>query len=160
MPPLDRLLWRLLVAALGFIAAVAASLAVFLLAAVLMPALDVAAGDPDAAAAATFLVRMQRAAHLLPIMAQVVWPAWLAAALLAEIAAIRGLAFHLLAPAAIAALGVVAATEATPGSLVRLAVAAGLVAGFAHWLVAGRNAGFALRQTQSPAEGDPRPPHA
>ena len=160
MPPLDRLLWRLFVAALGFIAAVAASVATLVLAALMLPALDVAVGDPDAAVAASFLVRMQRGAHLLPILAQVVWPGWLVAFLLAEIAAIRGLAFHLLAPAVIAAVGVVATTETPPGGFVRLAVAAGLVGGFAHWLVAGRSAGHGLRETQSPAEGDPRPPHA
>mgnify|MGYP001767538411 CR=1 FL=1 len=160
MPPLDRLLWRLLVASLGFIAAVAASIAVIAATAFLLPALDLAAGDPQAAAAAGVLVGMQRGAHLLPILAQVVWTGWLLAFLLAEIAAIRRLAFHLFVPAVIAAIGVVASIEVPPGALVRLAVAAGLVAGFAHWLVAGRNAGFALRRTQSAAEGDPRPPHA
>ena len=159
MPPLDRLLWRLFVAALGFIAAVGASVAMLVLAAFLLPMLGVAAGDADAAVA-SLLVRMQRGAHLLPILAQVVWPGWLAAFLFAEVAAIRRLAFHLFAPAVIATVGVVAVTETTPAHLVRLTVAAGLVGGFAHWLVAGRNAGFALRETQSPARGDPRPPHA
>lgn len=160
MPPLDRLLWRLFVAALGFLAAVAASVAMLVLAAFLLPMLGVAAGDADAAVAASFLVRVQRGALLLPILAEVVWPGWLAAFLLAEIAAIRHLAYHLFVPAVIAAVGVVATTEMPPGGFVRLAVAAGLVGGFAHWLVAGRDAGLALRGTRDPSKGDPQPPHA
>lgn len=163
MPPLDRLVWRLVAAALGFVAAVTASLAVLLAAAVLLPALDFGGGDPDTVAAAGFVLHLQRAAYLLPTLAQVVWPAWLVAILLTEVASIRSLAVHLFVPPLLAAFALLAAAEAPPTALLRLAIAAGLVAGFAHWLVAGRSAGVrrpeAARDARN-AEGDTRPPHA
>mgnify|MGYP001765889132 CR=1 FL=1 len=160
MPPLDRLVWRLVAAALGFVAMVVASLAVLLAAAVLLPALDFGGGNPDTVAATGFVLHLQRAAYLLPTLAQVVWPAWLVAILLSEIAAIRSLAVHLVVPPFLAAFALIAAAESPPAALVRLAIAAGLVAGFAHWLVAGRSAGVRPLTDARNAEGDTRPPHA
>jgi hypothetical protein len=161
MTPLSRLPWRLVVASLGFLAAVLASLAVILAAVGLVPALDLARFEPTAPAVAGFLDRALRGAALVPAMASAVWPAWFVAAVVVEIAGLRSLALHVFGFAALALLALVAAMPAAPPALLQLATAAGFVAGFAHWLVAGRSAGVADRAPDAVAgKGDPQPPHA
>lgn len=165
MPPLDRLLWRLFAAALGWLAAVIASLAVLAIAATgtVVPATRAFVEAPDAALQTGFgvlVTGMLRALALGPTLVEAVWPAWLVAALLAEIVGSRSLLVHVLGAAAIAAGVLLFDTPPPDAAAVRVILAAGLVAGFAHWLVAGRNAGFALRGTQAGSGGDPQPPHA
>ena len=165
MPPLDRLLRRLLVASLGWLAAVIASFAVLTVAATgsVVPATRAFVEAPDAALQTGFgvlVTGLLRALALGPTLVEIVWPAWFVAALLAEIVGSRSLLVHVLGAAAIAAGGLLADTPPPDAAAVRLVVAAGFVAGFVHWLVAGRGAGFALRGTRAGSGGDPQPPHA
>ena len=165
MPPLDRLLWRLFVAALGWLAAVIASLAVLTIAATVsvVPATQAFVEAPDGALQAGFgvlVTGMLHAVALGPTLVEVVWPTWFVAALLAEIVGSRSLLVHVLGAAAIAAGGLLVDTPPPDAAAVRVILAAGFVAGFAHWLVAGRSAGVGRRTDAGNAEGDTRPPHA
>lgn len=179
MSPLGHLLWRVVVASLGFLAAVAGSILTVVTAVVAMswripdtPMLDLEARG----AIGVGLVFLA--------LAKAVWPGWLAFALLAEVAGLRSLLVHLLGFAAIALFGAVAllptdlsvcvatadwdcgrtavhtAIETLPGSIFRLLAAAGLVGGFGHWLVAGGSAGLRPSTGVAPGKGDARPPHA
>ena len=154
MPPLSRLLWRLFAAALGWLAAVIASLAVLTIAATgtMVPATRAFVEAPDAALETGFGVLVTGTLHAValgPTLVEVVWPTWFVAALLAEFVGSRSLLVHVLGAAAIAAAGLLADTQPPDAASVRLILAAGFVGGFAHWLVAGRSAGFAMRPTQA-----------
>lgn len=159
MPPLDRLLWRLLVAALGFLAAVIASLVVVAVSAVVAPFLHAAVVDAPPISLGA-LLRAWYGLELSTVLVQAIWPGWLIVALLGEIVALRSLLALLAAFAAVAIVSVFGVLPAVPPLELRYALAAALVAGFVHWLVAGRSAGFALRPTQDDGKGDPRSPHA
>ena len=160
MPPLSHVLWRLVVAALGFIAAVAASLAVVVAISELIPAIGSLANGTLGPAVTHYVDRADLAGTLWDLLTRFVNPAWLVLILVIEAAALRSLLVHLAAFAGVGVLAVLTAWPVAPGEVLRATAAAGFVAGFAHWLVAGRGAGFALRRTQSPPPGDPRPPHA
>lgn len=154
MPPLSRLLWRLFAAALGWLAAVIASLAVLAIAATgtAVPATRAFVEAPDAALQTGFGVMVTGMLHALALgstLVEVVWPAWFVAALLAEIVGSRSLLVHVLGAAIIAAGGLFVETPPPDAAAVRLILAAGFVGGFAHWLVAGRSAGFAMRPAQA-----------
>lgn len=158
MPSPSRLLWRSIAAALGFLAAVAASLAV-IVAATLVPLL--AHADLAALPAEIDGVLAIDASAPMRAAAQVVWPGWLALAVLIEIAGLRSLALHFVGFVAVALLGLLGTMDHVPPSMLQVAAAAALVGGFTHWLIAGRAAGLA-----SPApdlvrgKGDPQDPHA
>ncbi len=160
MPPLSHVLWRLLVASLGFIAAVAASLVVVVAISELIPALGSVADGAFGRSLARYVDRADLAGALLDLFTRFVYPTWLVLILAIEAAARRSLLVQLATFAGVALLAVTAARSQVPGEIFRATAAAGFVAGFAHWLIAGRNAGFALRRTQNPPTGDPRPPHA
>lgn len=150
---LDRLLWRLLVASCGFLVAVVASVAAIVASTGFLPGVEGLAGDVDLPLLAGLLGRSLRGFAMTVVFVHVVWPGWLLFACLAEIAALRRLFVHLAGFAAIAA-GAVGATAVPPSpAALSLAAAAGFVGGFAHWLVAGRDAGIALPPT--PRDGPP-----
>lgn len=155
MPSLSRLLWRFVVAGLGF------SLAVVVSVAVGIPALGtVEAGrrvvEGDEAGVFAFAVAVMRGGVVLPPFAAIVWPAWAGAVVLGEVTATRSLAVHLLVAAAIAVIGLMGGTPVVGLVEAKAAVAIGLSAGFAHWLVAGRGAGLLDRRRGA---GAPRPMH-
>lgn len=160
-----HILWRLIAVALGWLAAVAASAAVVALtaAASVLPATQAFVESPDGpilAALSALATRLLRALALGPTLIEIVWPGWLVAALLAEIAGSRSFLLHFAGAAVIAVAGLLATMPPPDAASVRLILAAALVAGPTHWLVAGRGAGFALRPTRDAEGGDPRPPHA
>jgi hypothetical protein len=101
-----------------------------------------------------------RALALSPALIEIAWPGWLLAACLAEIAAARSLLVHLVGAAAVAVAAFLATTPAPDAASVQLVLAAGLVAGFTHWLVAGRSAGLTPPAPRRRDGGDPQPPHA
>lgn len=154
MTPLARLPWRLVAASLGFIAAVLGAIAT-VLAATLVPVFEA----PNLAAAqVAFDGRGVFGLGLLGDLAgRIVFPGWLVFAVLAEFLGLRSLLVHLVAFAAIALVAAVGFAPEAPAVVLRLAVAAAFVAGFLHWLVAGRSAGLA----PSPAsgKGDAHEPH-
>lgn len=159
-------LWRLLAAACGWLVAVFASIVFVAVAGAMavVPAAQAFVDSPDAPITAGFgvlVTRMLGALALGSTLIDIVWPGWLLAACLAEIAGARSLLVHLGGAAAIALAGLLASTPRPDATSVQLILAAGLVAGFVHWLVAGRSAGLAL-PAPGPrgGEGDPRPPHA
>lgn len=152
---LSRLLWRLVVAGLGFSAAIVASLLVGAAATG-----TVAAGhrfvDGEEAGAAAFVLAVTRGGVVLPLLAAIVWPAWLGAVVLGEVTATRSLLVHLIVATAIAVVGVMGGAPVVGLAEIRSTVAVGLAAGFTHWLVAGRSAGLLA---SSRLGGAPRPPH-
>jgi hypothetical protein len=143
MIPLDRLLWRLLVASCGFCAAVVAALATTVVAAVSLAPFGLRAGDPDGGMIFAIFGLEFGEISLAVELGGAVFAGWLIVALLAEVFAVRGLLVHLLAFAGITVAAHLA-IPATPDGAVRFAAAVGFVAGFADWLVAGRSAGFRL----------------
>lgn len=155
MSPLSRLLVRILVAGLGYGFAIVASLLVGTLAVGALGAGDRTL-DGDPAGIVAFVVGLMRGSLLLGPLAGVVWPAWAAAVALAEVTGIRSLLVHLLVAAAIAVVGVMGTAPLVGIGQVQAVAAMGLVAGFAHWLVAGRSAGLARPR---PVEGAPRGTH-
>jgi len=159
MPPLDRLLWRLLVAALGFLAAVITSVVVVAVAAVVAPLVHAFVADlPPISFGA--LLKAWHGLEVWAVLVQAIWPGWLVVAVLGEIVALRSLLGLLAAFAVVAVVATFGLLPAVSPTTLRYAVAAAVVAGFVHWLVAGRGAGFALRPPQDDRKGDPRPPHA
>lgn len=155
MVSLSRLLWRLVVAGLGFSAAIVASLLVGAAATG-----TVAAGhrvvDGDEAGAAAFVLAVTRGGVVLPLFAAIVWPAWLGAVVLGEATATRSLIVHLIVASGIAVVGVLGGAPVVGLAEIRSTVAIGLSAGFVHWLVAGRSAGLLV---SSRLGGAPRPSH-
>ncbi|MDK9695150.1 MAG: hypothetical protein OEL76_02020 [Siculibacillus sp.] len=158
MPP-SAALWRFVVASLGFIAAMVTSLAVVFLAISLKPTLNLAAGDVKPAVDGA-LAGLGEASLLFPILIRGVWPLWLVLIMAGEFLRLRALAAPLFGFPALAAAAVLTTIETPPGDLLRVLAAAGLVAGFVHWLIAGRGAGISMRSGQDSSEGGPRPPHA
>jgi hypothetical protein len=177
---LSRLLWRLLVASLGWLVAIAASIATVVGASVgrSMQVSGAALLDVDPHAVVTLAFAFLAAT-------KAVWLGWLAFALYSEFAGLRSLLVHLLGFAVIALLGAVALAPVeiatcvaapgldcgramvetvmtrVPGSIFRVLAAAGVVAGFGYWVVAGGSAGFrAPAARPAPERGDARPPHA
>ncbi|NLH81785.1 MAG: hypothetical protein GX458_13185 [Phyllobacteriaceae bacterium] len=155
MPSLSRLLWRFVVAGLGFSLAVMVSVVIGVLAVG-----TVEAGrrvvDGDEAGLLAFVFAGMRGGVLLPAFAAIVWPAWAGAVVLGEATATRSLALHLLVAAGIAVVGLMGHAPIVGFVEARAAVAVGLSAGFAHWLVAGRSAGLLDRRRGA---GAPRPLH-
>jgi hypothetical protein len=137
-----------------------ASVAVVVAISGLIPAIGSAAIGAFGPAVAYYVDRADLAGALWDLFTRFVYPAWLVLILVLEAAALRSLLVQLAAFAGVGLVAVATAWPVAPGEVLRATAAAGFVAGFAHWLVAGRNAGFALRRTQSPPTGDPRPPHA
>ena len=152
---LGRILWRLVVAGLGFSLAVIASVVIgaFGLGAA-------AAGgqvvDGDASGVVALVAVVMRGGLLLPIFMTIVWPAWLAAIALGEVTGTRSLLAHLVVATVIAVVGLFGGAPVVGLVHVRAITAVGLVAGFVHWLVAGRSAGLG---TAARVAGAPRPPH-
>ncbi len=142
MIPLDRLLWRLFVASCGFSVAVVAALAATVVAALSLTRFGLQAGDAadGGSTIALFGWPLAGISHIADF-AGTVFAGWLAFAVLAEVFALRGLLVHLVAFAGVAAAVNLLEPAATDGA-VRFAAAIGFVAGFAHWLIAGRTAGF------------------
>lgn len=150
MSPLSRLLVRILVAGLGFSAAIVVGLVVGVAASAhRIVATD--GGDLFEIAAVTV-----RGGGLLPIFAGIVWPAWALAVVLGEITATRSLLAHLLVATLISVVGVMGGTTLLGIGGIEIAAAIGLSAGFVHWLVAGRGAGLAAPRRLA---GAPRPLH-
>lgn len=160
MPPLYRLLWRLFVASLGFLAAVTAAFAVTVAVSGIFPLIGSIATATFGPALAGVFDRADLAGAVSMLSTRYVFPAWLVLVLVFEVVAMRSLLLHLVAFATIAVLAVVAAWPQAPGEVFRVVAAGGFAGGFLHWLVAGRGAGVTMRAEQSSTEGDPRPPHA
>ena len=158
MPSLSRLLWRFVVAGLGFSLAVVVSVTVGVLALGTLEA-GRRVVDGDATGLFAFVFAARRGDVVLPVFAAIVWPAWAGAVVLGEVTATRSLAVHLLAAAAIAVIGLMGGTPTVGLAEIRAVVAIGLSAGFAHWLVAGHGAGLRPSARTASLEGDPRPPH-
>jgi hypothetical protein len=180
MPPLSRLLWRLLVASFGWLVAIAGSVATVIGAS--MGRILVATDLPLPAVDPHGVVEL---ALVFTAAAKGVWLGWFVFALYAEIVGLRSLLAHLFVFAAIALLGVVALApvevttciatvdidcgrtmvdtvmRTVPGAVFKVLAAAGFVAGFGYWLVAGGSAGFREPPTGfAPRKGDAQPPHA
>ena len=175
MVSLPRLLWRLFVACLGFLAAVVGSAAV-VVASLLVPIFV----DPDVASHMTVHGGdVLGLTLLLDTASRTIWPMWLVAGLVIEVAGVRSLLLPLFGFPALAVVCLYAFAAATlgdctgrtaadcngvftdvPATALRVLVAAGLVGGFLHWLVAGRGAGITMRPERTSAGGDLRPPHA
>lgn len=155
MPPLSRILWRLIVAGLGFSAAVVVGVVVGTAATGTVTAGQrIAAGDE--AGVGAFFLAVARGGVMLPLFPAIVWPGWLGAVALGEVTATRSLLAHLLVATGIAVVGVMGGAPVVGPSEIEAAAAVGLSAGFVHWLVAGRGAGlFPPRRL----EGAPRGPH-
>ncbi len=161
MVSLQRILWRTIMVSIGFVAAVAVSVAV-VIASLGVPA---AGGSfvtaPDAVGLAALVTRAMGGVAIAPVFATVVWPGWLLAAVLAEATGARSLAIHLIGAAVIAVVAVIGSLPLLGLTQIQITAAAGLAAGFAHWLIAGRSAGVVVRSTSATTvEGGPRPPHA
>ncbi len=166
MSSLNHIFWRLIAATFGWLAAVLASIAVVAIAAAtaVLPAAQAFVETPDGpilVEVGVLATRVLRALALSPTLVEIVWPGWLLAALLAEIAGSRSFFLHLLGAAAVAVGGILATSPVPDAASIQLILAAGLVAGFAHWLVAGRSAGLASPAPRPSGEkGDPQDPHA
>lgn len=160
---LSRVLWRLVVVAFGWLAAVIASIVIVATAVAVIPTLDAvhaitdAPADPRILPLGGYLRHVMNGGAVVPALILTIWPAWSIAALLAEVAAARSLLVHVFGAALIAVAGLLATLPLAGGAAIQLVAAAGLTAGFAHWLVAGRSAGF---RSPFDGKGDPRQPHA
>ncbi|TBW40080.1 hypothetical protein EYW49_05285 [Siculibacillus lacustris] len=155
MIDLPHLLGRLLIVALAFLAAVVASLLVIGAGLDVVSAGERLAVDPDLPRFVGLVLRLLRGAAIVPALAVAVWPAWLAAGLIGEALGVRGLIVHLVAGAALAVAGVAATLPGIAAGGLQLAAAAGFVAGFVHWAIAGRSAGLTRR---APPPDGPRGP--
>lgn len=161
MVSLQRVLWRAIMVSIGFVAAVAASVAVVVASLGFVATAERFVTAPDAVGLGTLVARAMGGAAIAPVFATVVWPGWLLAAVLAEATGARHPAIHLMVPAAIAVVAVVGVVPVAGVMQIQTTAAAGLVAGFVYWLFAGRAAGVRAQTTSATAvEGDPRPPHA
>ncbi len=161
MMSLSRLMWRLIAVGVGFVAAVLASIVVVIAGLGVFAAGEHVATAPDAVGLLGLVTSVMRGAVIAPVLATVVWPAWFLAGIVAEILGVRKLWVHLLAAMVIAVVGVVGSLPLVGLAHVQSTAAAGLVAGFVHWLIAGRSAGFMTRAVPAAmVEGDARPPHA
>jgi len=156
---LQRILWRLIMVSIGFVAAVVASVAVAIAGLGVVASAEHVAAAPDAVGVVALVTRAMRGAGIAPILATVVWPGWLIAGVLGEVARVRGLVVHLVVAAAIVVVGIVGTAPLVGVATLQIAVATGFVAGFVYWLFAGRSAGLVGRAV-APVEGGPRPPHA
>lgn len=156
MITLSHLLWRTILAGLGFAAAIVTTVVVGTLglAAIASAHREVVAADPGTMV--PVLGMMMRGGLLLPVFSTIVWPAWLVAVVLGEVTGARSLLLHLTVATAIAVVGVMGGAPVLGPAQLRLIAAVGLSAGFAHWLVAGRSAGI---RRPLPMRGAPRPPH-
>lgn len=155
MLSLSRLLVRMLVAGLGFSAAVVASLVVGVLALGTVTAGErVIEGDGSGVFA--LVAAVVRGGIVLPLFASIVWPAWAGAVVLGEVTGTRSLLVHLIVAAGIAVVGVMGGAPVLGLTQIQATAAIGLTSGFVHWLVAGRGAGLVARNR---AGGDARPPH-
>lgn len=155
---LQLLMWRMVAVTLAFLAAVAASIAMVIAGIGIVGAVEHVAAMPDAVGLVGVVGRTLRGAVIAPVLATVVWPGWLIAALLGEVTATRSLVVHLIVAAGIAVAAVVGTLPPAGSIHVQATAAAGLVAGFVYWLVAGRSAGV-TRRPAAPIAGDPRSPH-
>lgn len=150
MSPLSRLLVRLLVAGLGFSAALVAGLLVGLAASVHRIV------EADGVGHLAVAAGVANGGGLLSLFTGVVWPVWAAAVVLGEITATRSLLVHLVVATLISVVGVMGGMALLGVGTLSICAAIGLSAGFVHWLVAGRTAG--LRAPRRLA-GAPRPLH-
>ncbi|MDI4666300.1 hypothetical protein K9U40_18505, partial [Xanthobacter autotrophicus] len=149
-----RLLLRLILVPLGYLAAVMAGSAVILIGEWRIGSLFDAA-QPDAAAVG-FVVAIVASATVLVVLLALMWLVAAVGILFSEAFAVRSWMFH-------AANGVVSAwigsqlftpADGTPAVAADpfYVVAAGLAAGLAYWLVAGSTAGFFKPILRTPAE--------
>lgn len=159
MISLRLFLWRMIVVSIGFIAAVAASIVVVVAGLGVFASAQQVVTTPDATGLLPLVVQTMRGATIAPVLATVVWPGWLIAGVLGEVVAARSLAVHLIGATVIAVAGVIGALPVAGPAHVQATAAAGLVAGFVYWLVAGHSAGV-IRRTAGSVEGGPRSPHA
>ncbi|MER2605901.1 MAG: hypothetical protein ABTQ29_08740 [Siculibacillus sp.] len=154
----SRVLWRMVVASIGFLAAVFASLVVAALGFG-----TVEAGERlivgDASGLLALAAGLLRSVTVLPVLSEIVWPLWGIAIALGEATATRGLVVHLVVAAAIAVVGLLGGAPLVGVAHLQVIAATGLVGGFAHWLVAGHGAGLRPSARTASLEGDPRPPH-
>lgn len=159
MISLSRLLWRLLVAGLGFSAAAMASLVIGVLGLGTVASAE-RVNDGDLDGIVTLVLGLLHGSALLPLFAVMVWPAWVAAIVLGEVTATRSLFVHLVVATGIAVVGVMGGAPVVGLLQIKVTVAIGLVAGFTHWLVAGRGAGLASpRPVARTVEGATRSTH-
>lgn len=159
MISLSRLLWRLLAAGIGLSLAIVASLVVGVLG---LGAIDAGARAAvgDMTGIAAFVAHAMRGSLILPLFPAIVWPAWAAAIVLGEVTATRSLLVHLVVATGIAVVGVMGGAPLLVVGEIRVVAAIGLVAGFTHWLVAGRGAGLASpRPVARTVEGATRSTH-
>lgn len=156
MLSLSQLLWRGIVAGLGFAATIVVTVVVGTLGLAAIAAAHREGVVEDPQTMVPVLGMMVRGGLLLPVFAAIVWPAWLGAIVLSEVTGARSLLLHLVIATAIAVVGVMGGAAVLGPAQVRLVAAIGLSAGFAHWLVAGRSAGI---RRPSRVAGAPRPPH-
>lgn len=155
MTTLSRVLWRSILAGLGFAAAIVVTLLIGTLGLTASATAPHAAlDDPDILT--VFVATMMRGSLLLPLFVTIVWPAWLAAIVLAEATATRSLLVHLVVATALAVGGVMGGAPAIGLVQLQVTAAIGLSAGFVDWLIAGRTAGIARPR---PLVGAPRGPH-
>ncbi len=157
---LSRLLWRSIVACLGWLVAVIASLAVVITATLVVPVLH--AGVTDAPPISpSILLGIWRGIELAPTLVEAIWPGWLLLAVVVEVIGLRSLIVHFAAFAGLAVVAVLGLLPEAGPTTMRLAVAAAFVAGFLHWLVAGRTAGLSDPTAALAArKGGPQEPHA
>jgi hypothetical protein len=156
---LSRLLWRLVAAGIGLSLAIVASLIVGVLG---LGAIDAGerAAVGDMTGIVAFVLHAMRGSLILPLFPAIVWPAWAAAIVLGEVTATRSLFAHLVVATGIAVVGVMGGAPLLAVGEIRVIAAIGLVAGFTHWLVAGRGAGVAdPRPVARTVEGATRPMH-
>lgn len=156
MITLSHLLWRVILAGLGFASAIVATMVVGTLGLTAVAFDHPEAIDGGPQSMAPILSQMMHGGLLLPVFVSIVWPAWLGAIVLGEVTGARSLLLHLAVASGIAVLGVMGGEPVLGLAQVRLSAAIGLCAGFAHWLVAGRSAGIGR---PLPSRGAPRPPH-
>lgn len=155
MVSLSRLLVRMLVAGLGFSAAVVTSLVVGVFALG-----TVAAGERvvtgDGSGILALVTAVMHGGVVLPLFVSIVWPAWVGAVVLGEVTGTRSLLVHLIVATGIAVVGVMGGAPVLGSTQIQATAAIGLTSGFVHWLVAGRGAGLVSPRR---AGGDARPPH-
>jgi hypothetical protein len=152
MIDLPHLLWRLIVVSIGFLAAVAVSIAVAIAGLGWLP-IEPTGGEVAVGDLIVVFFGVPRLAIVVPAFVHFVWPSWFVAALLSELTGTRSLLLHLFGAALLALAGTVAFGPAGSLMLPRLAAAAGFSAGFAHWLIAGRGAGPRRPRPPAPPEG-------
>ena len=154
MDNLARLLLRLLLVPLGYLAAVAAGAAVILIGEWRIGTLFEASRPEEQAMG--FVVAIAGAVVLLLFLLSRMWLVAAVGILFSEAFAVRSWMFHAANGAASAWIAAQLYTQ-TPGQPVMVTdpfyvVAAGLAGGLAYWLVAGATAGFFKPVLRSPAE--------